>query len=172
MNVINVIPAPACCVWIVLDGLQAPFGASGHGINGNSAKESFLCSAEFDPFYQRGKVRWVAFAAELHADLVAVCRVLIAVDGVAHFAKVPAQLGFLCANDGELYDGKRCSGKDEQNGSRDDQLEKGETGLSAVCSLTRSHLVPSIQAGDAEPRQLQDYTVILLGGSQISGHVA
>jgi hypothetical protein len=132
MDVKDVASPPACRVGVVLEGPQAPFGASGHRVHWDSAKESFLftgTAAIFDPFDQCVEVRRVAFAAELHADQVTVSRILIMVDGVAHLAKLPVKLGFLCANDGEPYDGKRRCGEDEQNGGCDNQLEKGEPGF-------------------------------------------
>jgi hypothetical protein len=175
MNVKDVASPPACRVGVVLKGPQAPFGAPGHRIHWNSAKESFLLAGSatvFDPFDECVQVRRVTLAAELHADQVTVSRILIMVDGVAHFAKIPVKLGFLCANNGELHDGKRRCGEDEQNGSRDDQLKKCETGFSGGYSLTRFHSVLSIRARSAGTTQHQDYTVILLGGSQISGPAA
>ena len=153
MNVEDVIPTPACRVGVVLNGPQAPFGPSSHRINGNSAEESFLLTAAatvFDPFDECVEIWRVAFAAGFDADQVEVSRVLKVVDRVAHLAKIPAKLGFLCTDDRKPHDGKRRGREDEQNAGCDDQLEKGETRFSGEHSLTRSHSSPSTHACDAE----------------------
>jgi len=125
MNVKDVVATPACRVGVVLNGPQAPFGPSCERINWNSTKESFLLRAVFDPFEECLEIRRVAFAADLYADQIEISGVLKLVDGVTHFAKVPAKLGFLGADNGEFKDGKRGRGEDEQNAGGDDQLEKG-----------------------------------------------
>src|SRR5229473_3751314 len=145
MNVKDVTPTPARRVGVILNRSQAPFGASGHGINWDSAEESFLLTAAatvFDPFDECVEIWRVAFAAGFDADQIEVGRVLKVVDGVSHLAKIPVKLSFLCTDDRKLHDGECRGGKDQQNASCDDQLEKRETGFSGGRSLTRSHFAP------------------------------
>ena len=142
MHVKNITSAPARRVGIVLNGSQAPFRAPCHGIDRNPPEKSLLLSgsaAVLDAFDERLKIGRVAFAADFDADQVEVGSILIVVDSIAHFAQIPAKLGFFGADDGELQHGKRCRGKNEQNAGRNNQLKKGETGFFCERSLARSH---------------------------------
>jgi hypothetical protein len=72
------------------------------------------------------EVRRVTLAANLDPHKVHIGRILVKVDGIAHFAEVAPQLVFFSPNDREFEDGERSGSKNQQNRRRDDQLKKSK----------------------------------------------
>ena len=163
MHIKNITSAPARRVGVVLNGPQAPFRAPCHGVDRNAPEESLLLAgraAVLNPFDECFEIGRVAFAADFDADQVEVSRIFIVVDSIAHFAQIPAKLGFFGADDGELQHRKRGRGKNEQNAGRNKQLKKGETGFFCEGSLARSHFCT------VHPRQTRGTRPVYIRGFQ------
>src|SRR5712692_1571857 len=127
VDVEHILAAPACGIGIILHCAQSPFRAPGHGVNRNLSQKANLpiaAGAELHSLHQRFQVRWIAFAADLHADLVPVGRVFVAVDGVPHFAEVLAKFRLFLSKDRVLCDGQRRRGQNQQDRTGENQLQK------------------------------------------------
>ena len=68
--------------------------------------------------YEGFEVRRVTFAANLYPHQVHIGRILVKVDGIAHFAEVAPQLVFFSPNDREFEDGQRSGSENQQNRRR------------------------------------------------------
>jgi hypothetical protein len=102
IHIKDVLPTPTGGIGVVLDGAEPPFSATSHGINRDAPQEAHFAvvsCAEPNAVDQSFQIREIAFAADLNANKVAVCIVLVAVDGIADLPQVAAKLGLLLPGD-------------------------------------------------------------------------
>jgi hypothetical protein len=69
---------------------------------------------------QRFQIGGIASAVRLDPKSVAIGRVFVAVDGVAHVPQRPAEFLFLLALNGDARQGQRHHGENRQDGRCDD----------------------------------------------------
>lgn len=115
VDVEDVLASPGSGVRVVLNGLQIPFRAPGHGVYRDAAQEANLAvgtGANLDGFYERVQVRRISFASDFHADEIAVRIVLVVVNRVADFAERFVKLCFLLSLNAKAHDRQRGGGKD------------------------------------------------------------
>src|SRR5205085_1515652 len=127
-------------VRIILDGLQIPLRASGHGIHGDTAQETDLAigaGADQHAFNQRVQVRRISLASGFDADQIAIRVVLIAVDGIANFPQCLMKLCFPGPNNGYTNDGHGGRSEDKKNGRSDDKFEQSNASFGARASSRR-----------------------------------
>ena len=114
MDVENITAAPGRGIRVVLDGLQIPFCAAGHGVHRDAAQEANLAvgaGANLDGFQERFQIWRVPFASNFHADEIAVRIVLIVVDGIPDFPQRFVKLRFPGSLNARAHDGESRGGK-------------------------------------------------------------
>src|SRR5690242_3366941 len=97
--------------------------------SGCSGNPGTLLGDQIHALHQRFEVRRIALRAGFDANQIAVRRIFIAVNGVAHFTKFAPQFSFLLPFHGEARHRHRRRGQNQQDGDGDDQFEQGHPGL-------------------------------------------